>query len=107
MRDQAKRYLLVWLALMLLLSLTLGSAYLRLGVWNGIVNLIIAALKAALVVTFFMHFGRERAVIRICAGVALFTLALLFGIGGSDYATRVIHRAPWQVPQQLQPATEN
>jgi cytochrome c oxidase subunit 4 len=105
MRNEIRRFMRVWLALMVLLTLTLSSAYLHWGVWNGVVNLVIAAAKAALVVLFFMHLEQERAVIRLCAAIALFTLALLFAIGGSDYATRVIHRAPWQLPQQLQSTT--
>ncbi|MGB7480383.1 MAG: cytochrome C oxidase subunit IV family protein [Burkholderiaceae bacterium] len=105
MQSQMKRYALVWLALMALLATTLGSAYLKLGIWNGIVNLVIAVAKAALVAVFFMHFARARAMVRLCAGIALFALALLFAIGGSDYATRAIHAAPWQSPQQLQSTT--
>lgn len=106
MRDEIKRYLLTWLALMVLLTLTLGSAYLHLGAWNSVINLLIALVKAVLVAVIFMQLGAARASIRLCVGVALFALTLLFLLSGSDYATRVIHRAPWQVPQQLQPATE-
>jgi cytochrome c oxidase subunit 4 len=40
-------------------------------------------------------------VIRICIGVALLTLALLFAVSGSDYATREMHPAPWQPPASV------
>jgi len=30
--------------------------------------------------------------------VALFALAILFGLSGTDYATRTIHPAPWVAP---------
>jgi caa(3)-type oxidase subunit IV len=86
---------------LVLLGLTFGSAYLQMGAWNSVVNLTIAAAKAALVGIFFMHLTASHEVTRIFACVALFTLALLFILSGSDYATREIYRAPWQTPQQL------
>lgn len=93
-----RRSILVWIALMLLLLLTFGSAYLKLGVWNGIINLAIAVMKALLVAIFFMHLRGASGLLRIVAATALLTLALLFGISHSDYATRVMHRVPWQTP---------
>ncbi|HJU71467.1 MAG TPA: cytochrome C oxidase subunit IV family protein [Paucimonas sp.] len=101
MRAEYKRCLLVWLGLMALLALTFGSAWLPLGIWNGIINLGIAALKAGLVAAFFMHLNTGSGLIRIVAAAALFTLALLFALSGGDYATRGVHPAPWQKPQQL------
>jgi cytochrome c oxidase subunit IV len=96
MRREYRRLLWTWLALMVLLGLTFGSAWLRMGMWNNIVNLAIAAIKAGLVGMIFMRLVSERALIRLCAATALFTLALLFAISSSDYATRTVYRAPWQ-----------
>ena len=100
MNHAYRRSILVWIALMVLLLLTFGSAYLKLGVWNGVINLAIAVAKALLVAIFFMHLRGASALLRIVAGAALLTLALLFGISHTDYATRVILRAPWQTPPQ-------
>lgn len=102
--NSIKRFLIVWLCLMVLLGLTFGSAYLRIGAWNSVVNLAIAAAKALLVVLFFMHLRGSTGLVRICAAAALFTLGLLFLLSSSDYATRVLYVAPWQAPQQLQPS---
>ena len=96
-----RRLLGVWVALILLLLATWGSSYEPLGVWNGIVNIAIAAIKALLVALFFMHLKGSTALIRLFAVTALFALTLLFTLSGSDYMTRTIYRAPWQVPQQL------
>ncbi len=104
MSKEIKRYLTVWLCLMLLLGLTFGSAYLRLGAWNSVLNLVIAVIKALLVVLFFMHLRSAKGLVRICAITALFTLGLLFLLSSSDYVTRKIYPAPWQSPQQVQPA---
>lgn len=94
--------ILVWITLMLLLLLSFGSAYLKLGVWNSVINFAIAMVKALLVAIFFMHLRGASGLLRIVAATALLTLALLFGISHSDYATRVMHRAPWQTPPQSQ-----
>lgn len=87
---------LVWCALMALLLLTFGSAWLKLGAWNSVLNLAIAAVKALLVAIFFMHLRRAPALLRIVAATALLMLALLFGLTRTDYATRVMDPAPLQ-----------
>lgn len=98
MRSAARRGVKVWAGLIVLLLLTFGSSYLKLGVWNGVINMFIAAAKALLVALFFMHLRSARGMLRVVATTALFTLALLFGLSHADYGTRVMHRAPWQTP---------
>ena len=88
----------VWLALLVLLFLSFGSAYLHLGVWNGVANLAIAAMKAALVALVFMKLHEDQPVLRLTALVALFTLTVLFSLSVADYATRIEYPAPWQAP---------
>ena len=95
----------VWIALILLLLASWGSAYLDLGVWNGAVNLTIAAIKVLLIAVFFMHLKAATGLIRLFAVTAFFALTLLFTLSGSDYATRTIYPAPWQIPQQSPGAT--
>jgi cytochrome c oxidase subunit 4 len=90
----------VWLALMLLLALTCASAFARLGAWNSVANLVIAAAKVLLVALWFMHLRTSSAVIRIYAVTALFALALLFGLTATDYQTRDLHAAAYQQPHQ-------
>ena len=46
---------LTWVALMGLLALTCGTAYLPLGSWNVAINFAVAAAKALLVVFVFME----------------------------------------------------
>ena len=97
MRSESRRILFAWIALLLLLALTCGSSWLPLGAWNGAINGAIAVAKAALVALVFMHLAASAA-IRACVGVALFVLALIFALGGSDYATRDRQPAEWQLP---------
>jgi cytochrome c oxidase subunit IV len=90
----------VWIALMLLLAATCASAYLPLGVWNSVTNLVIAAVKVLLVSVFFMHLKSGSAAIRIYAVTALFALALLFGLTLTDYEVRDAHHTTYQQPRQ-------
>jgi cytochrome c oxidase subunit 4 len=103
-RHAYRRSALVWVALIILLLLTFGSSYIKLGAWNSVLNFGIAIAKALLVAIFFMHLRKAQAMLRIVAATALFTLALLFALSHTDYATRVINRVPWQTPPQSQDA---
>jgi cytochrome c oxidase subunit IV len=78
----------VWLALSMLLAITVGSAYVPLGVLNGMINLSIAAAKAALIAIFFMHLLRSSALVRIAAAAGIFWVMFLFVLTAADYLTR-------------------
>jgi cytochrome c oxidase subunit IV len=93
-----RTYVATWAALLLLLALTCASAFVPLGAFNSIVNFAVAAVKALLVAVFFMHLRHASALTRVFAAVALFMLALLFGLSGADYATRHIAPAGWSAP---------
>jgi cytochrome c oxidase subunit 4 len=101
-RPLSLRILLnTWVALLVLLALTLGSAYLNLGAGNTLVNLVIAAVKVALIATIFMHLRRAGGAVRIAAGAALFFLLILALLSFSDLLTRPLTPAPWQAPESL------
>jgi len=79
---------LIWLGLLLLLAISVGSAYIPLGPGNGAINYGVAVTKAALVLVFFMHLDRSRALIRLAALAGLFWLGFMFALSLSDYLTR-------------------
>jgi cytochrome c oxidase subunit 4 len=83
-----RRHLLVGLALFVLLALTAGSALLPLGAFNAVSNFAIAAVKAALVVVFFMHLGRGDAAVRIAAAAGLLWLGFLVALSLVDFLAR-------------------
>jgi cytochrome c oxidase subunit 4 len=101
---EARRVAAAWLALLALMALSLGSAFVALGAGNLAVSLAIAAVKAGLVAWIFMQLKRAPPVTRIAALAGLLFLALLMALSGFDYATRHLAPAPWQVPQQVVPA---
>jgi cytochrome c oxidase subunit 4 len=103
MRGKDKSLVLVWAGLLLLLGATAASARASLGAWNTVLNMGIAVLKSALVMLFFMRLFGSHLVVRLAALAGLATLAILFALSGSDYATRGDAPAPFQAPRQLPP----
>lgn len=83
-----KTYFAVWGTLLVLLLLSWGSAYLPLGSLNVLINLVIAAMKALLVMFFFMHLRSSDTLIRVVAFAALFWLVILATLSLSDFLTR-------------------
>lgn len=79
---------LVWLGLVLLLGTTFAFAYVPMGVFNGPVALLIAALKAALVIALFMELLQARALLRLPALIGLLFVFVLFALTGTDVLTR-------------------
>lgn len=102
-----KIYYFVFGALLLLTLLTWQIAYVDLGEWNTVVVLVIAALKAGLVATFFMHLRWSASMMRIVICVAVFWLIILITLSLSDILTRRRPEA-WQPrasATQIVPAT--
>jgi cytochrome c oxidase subunit 4 len=91
-------YVFTWVALMILLALTLASSYIPMGPWNTITNMGISCAKALLIAVFFMHLRSAGALLRIAAFTGLVFLAILFGLSWTDYATRSVSPAPWADP---------
>jgi cytochrome c oxidase subunit 4 len=84
-----KIYLVVWAALMALMILTAGLSRINLGEWSTVVALVIAAIKALLVILFFMHVRYENqkiAWVFIIAG--FFWLGILLALTMTDYMSR-------------------
>jgi cytochrome c oxidase subunit 4 len=80
--------MLTWVALLVLLALTTGSAFVPLGGFNVVVNFAIALLKALLVVFVFMHVRRGTPMTRVFAVAGLLWLSLLVGLSATDFAGR-------------------
>ena len=83
-------YLIVWAALMALMILTVFLSTVPMGhAANTIVALIIASIKAALVLMFFMHLKYESYKLSaVVFGAGLFWLLIMFGLTLVDYLSR-------------------
>lgn len=80
--DHSKTYLNVLIALAVGTALTVGVSLIHLGHWGNIfVGILVAAIKASLVVLFFMHLKYEK---RWWAAIVLFPVLLVMIIIGSN-----------------------
>ena len=83
-----RTYVRTWLALLVLLALTCGSAFVPLGGFNLVANLGIALAKALLVVFVFMHVREGTPMVRVAAVAGVLWLCVLAGLSVVDFATR-------------------
>ena len=85
-------YITIILCLLVLTGLTVAAAYVPLGPFNIVAALVIATLKATLVVLFFMHvkYSPKRTKLVVMAGI--FWLGILLIMTMSDYFSRVDYR---------------
>ena len=81
-------YVTIFAALMILTGVTVAAAYLNLGPLNVVIMLVIAFLKASLVVLFFMHARYESQLTRVTIVGAVFWLLVLIVISASDVFMR-------------------
>jgi cytochrome c oxidase subunit 4 len=82
------KYVLVYVALMILLGLTFLFAHLDLGKFGVPVALFIASLKALLVVLYFMELRYENGIIRASACLGIFWLGIMMTLTLTDYVSR-------------------
>ena len=81
-------YFAIFAALMVFTAATVAAAFMDLGPFNLAVALVIATVKATLVVLYFMHVRYSSRLIWVIFASALFWLAILFALTFSDYLTR-------------------
>lgn len=79
-------YILVWLALMALTAITVAVAGMNIGRFTVATAMIIAAFKAYLVLTIFMHLRSETKSFVVFVIVALLFLGISFVLLFSDYS---------------------
>ncbi len=81
-------YLMVFFALLVLTATTVGVAFVDLGILNNVVALGIAALKATLVILFFMHVRYSTRLTALVVVSGVLWLGIFVGLTLVDYATR-------------------
>ena len=84
-----RTYLLVYLALLVLLAMTVGASFLDLGILHTPVAITIAFIKAMLVLLFFMGLRHSDNLTRLYAAAGFIWLLILFSLTLTDYLTRV------------------
>ena len=75
-------------ALLLGTGLTVGASYLELGIFNPIVAIAIACIKAVLVILFFMHVKYSSRLTKLTVAAGFFTFIVLITMTLTDYMSR-------------------
>ena len=82
-------YLLVFLALAVGTVLTVAASRFDLGMWNTPIALVIATIKAVLVILFFMHAIHSTRLTWVVIIASFLWLGVLFVLTFADYLTRL------------------
>jgi cytochrome c oxidase subunit IV len=85
-----KLYLVILTALVIGTCLTWAIAFQNLGIFNPVVALTIACVKAVLVILYFMHVRYSSRLTKVTVAAGFFWLLILISLSLSDYLTRAL-----------------
>jgi len=88
-----KTYLSVLIGLLVLTVITLGVAQIDFGALNAFLAMLIATVKAGLVLLYFMHLKYDDKLYWLIFGSAVFLVIVLFLFSKLDIITRVIQNS--------------
>ncbi len=81
-------YYMVFLALMVGTGLTVAAAFVDMGAMNNVVMLLFAAIKASLVILFFMHVVDANRLTKVFVAGTFIWLLVMFAFTFTDYMSR-------------------
>ncbi len=81
-------YIIIWISLLALTSITVTVAGVNLGNYTLMVALFIAAVKSSLVINIFMHIKFDEPIFRVFLLISAFTLLVIFALTFFDYTFR-------------------
>ena len=82
------QYCYVFATLLVGTAITVGAAYVDMGVLNPIVALAIACCKACIVILFFMHAAYQSRLIKVTIAAGFFVFLVLIAMTLTDYMSR-------------------
>jgi len=82
------QYAAVFGTLILFTGITVGAAYIDLGIFNPVIALAIACFKACIVILFFMHVKYSSRLVKMTVGAGFFTFLVLITMTMTDYISR-------------------
>lgn len=82
------QYCYVFATLLVGTALTVGAAFIDMGVLNPIVALGIACFKAVIVILFFMHVAYQTRLIKVTIGAGFFIFLVMITMTMTDYLSR-------------------
>ena len=88
-----KTYFSVLISLLILTALTVGAAQVDFGALNAVLAMLIATIKAGLVLLYFMHLKYDDKIYWIVFGSSVFFVVLLYAFSKFDIITRVMQNS--------------
>ena len=88
-RQLWRRNGVIWAALLMLLLLSLGLAYVPMGRMTTVVGVVIAFVKSGLVILLFMELAKSKPLVRLTAFAGVVFLTSLFALTLADVLTRM------------------
>jgi cytochrome c oxidase subunit IV len=82
------QYIMVFGTLLVFTGVTVGAAYVDLGILNPVVALAIACFKAVVVILFFMHVKYQSKLVKLTVAAGFFTFLVLITMTLTDYMSR-------------------
>ena len=82
------QYSFVFAALLAGTAITVGVAFIDLGILNPVVAVAIACIKACIVILFFMHVKYSSRLVKMTVGAGFFTFLVLITMTLTDYMSR-------------------
>ncbi len=101
-----KIYIVIFASLMLGTGITVWAAFQNFGKFNIVIALVIATIKATLVVLYFMHARYSPKRTQLVIVCSVFWLAIMLALTLSDYDTRS-HETQPGVSRLEQPAASH
>jgi len=83
-----RTFIAVWLVLLALTAVTVTVARMDLGAFSTLTAVVIASVKASLVLWFFMHLKYEQRLFKVLLLVPVVTLAVIIGLTFVDVLYR-------------------
>jgi cytochrome c oxidase subunit 4 len=81
-------YMIVFATLLVFTGVTVGAAYVDLGIMNPVIALAIACFKAVIVILFFMHVKYQSKLVKLTVISGFFTFLVLITMTLTDYISR-------------------
>jgi cytochrome c oxidase subunit IV len=85
---QPGTYIAVYVTLLIFTGITVGAAFVDLHVFNPILAVGIACIKAVIVMLFFMHVIYQSKLIKLTVSAGFFTFLILITMTLTDYISR-------------------
>ena len=82
------QYAMVFGTLLAFTGITVGAAYVELGIFNPVVALAIASTKMVIVILFFMHVKYQSNLVKMTVACGFFTFIVLITMTLTDYMSR-------------------